>query len=137
MLGVPFCFWRWYLQRCFELLWVWFHTMPGYEFTKYGTDVHLKWNLSLFSFRFTCLHIWSTFIVYHHGSLLSTSYPTTKLSSAIPNTFGKSLYISYIFLCNISPAGAAPNSNLLYLYLPQWHANVVRYEDLSSSFRLW
>ena len=35
------------------------------------------------------------------------------------------------------PTGAAPNSNCLSLYLPNWYANVVRYDDLSSNFRLW
>ena len=59
------------------------------------------------------------------------------MSSAMPNTFGKSLNISSIFHWNISPAGAAPNSSLLYLYLPNWHVNVVRYDDLSSNLRLW
>ena len=33
--------------------------------------------------------------------------------------------------------GAAPSSSLLYLYLPNCHANVVRYDDLSSRFKLW
>ena len=37
----------------------------------------------------------------------------------------------------MSPEGAALNGNILYLYLPYWHANVVRYDDLSSSFNLW
>ena len=31
----------------------------------------------------------------------------------------------------------AQNSKHLYLYLPCCHANVVRYNDLSSNFRLW
>ena len=35
------------------------------------------------------------------------------------------------------PVGAAPNGNLLNLYLPNWHANVVRYDYLSSNFKLW
>ena len=33
--------------------------------------------------------------------------------------------------------GAASNGNLLYLYLPNWHMDVVRFNDLSSSLRLW
>ena len=55
---------------CFQLLWGWFHIMPGYNFTKNGTDVHLKWHLSLFSFRFTCLHICFSIEcgLFHHGS---------------------------------------------------------------------
>ena len=41
-----------------------------------------------------------------------------------------------IFLWNISPEGLAPNSNLLYLYLLNCHENVVRSDDLSSSFKV-
>ena len=52
------------------------------------------------------------------------------MSIAIPKTFGKSLNILLIFHTNMSPVGAAPNSNLLHLYLPNWHANVVRHDDL-------
>ena len=37
----------------------------------------------------------------------------------------------------MSPAGASQNERCLYLYLPNWHANIVRYNDLSSNFRLW
>ena len=37
----------------------------------------------------------------------------------------------------MSPASAALNGNRLYLYLPNWHANIMRYDDLSSSFKLW
>ena len=37
----------------------------------------------------------------------------------------------------MSPAGAAPIGSDLYLYLPNWHANVIRYDDLSSNFSLW
>ena len=65
--------------------------MPGYDYTKNGTDVHLKWHLSLFTFRFICLHICSTL----HSV---ASHPTTKRSSAIPNTSGKCLNILCIFL---------------------------------------
>ena len=58
------------------------------------------------------------------------------MSYAMPNTFGKSLNISCIFHWNMSSAGAVPNGNLLYLYLPNWHANVVRYDDFPSGLRL-
>ena len=54
------------------------------------------------------------------------------MSSAILGTFVKSLNISSVFIWNISPRGAAPNGNLSYLYLQNWHANVVRYDDFSS-----
>ena len=59
------------------------------------------------------------------------------MSSAIPNTFGISLKISSILCWNMLPAGTAPNSRCLYLYLPNGQANVVRYNDCISSLRLW
>ena len=55
----------------------------------------------------------------------------------MPKTFGISLKISSILHWNISPTGAAPNSRHLYQYLPKGHANVVRYDDLVSNWRLW
>ena len=132
-----FCVWRWHLCKCLKLLWVWFHTIPIMTSQKNGIDVHLKWHLSLFSFRFTCRHICSTLCSVSSWSLPSMSYPTTKISPAMSNTIGKSLNISSVFLWNISPAGAAPKGNLFYQYLPNCHANVVKYDDFSSSFKLW
>ena len=96
--------------------------------------MHLKWHLSLFSFRFTCLHICNTLYNVPSWSLPSTSYSTTKMPSAMPNTFGKSLNISSISLWSISPIGSAPNCNLFYLYLLNWHANVVMDHDFSYSW---
>ena len=61
----------------------------GMTSPKNETDVHLKWHLSLFSFKFTCLHICSTLCSVSSWSLPSTSYPTTKMSAAMPNTVGK------------------------------------------------
>ena len=81
---------------------------------KNGTDVHLKWHLSLFSFRFICLHIYSTLHSLSTWSLPSTSYSTTKMSSAMPNTFGKSLNISSIFsLEHISCRGCSKWQSLV------------------------
>ena len=42
-----------------------------------------------------------------------------------------------IFFCIISPHGAAPNASLMYWYPQNGHKNIVRYGDLSSSFKLW
>ena len=50
--------------------------------------------------------------------------------SAIQNTVGSSLDISSIFHWNVLPAGTTPNSSLVNLYLPNWHVNVVKYDDL-------
>ena len=103
---------------------------------KKGTDVLLKLLLSLFSFRFTCLHICSTFHSLSSWSLPLLLYPTTKMSSAMANTFCKSLNILSLFHWNTSPEGTALSNNLLYLYMPNLHENAVRYYNLSSSPRL-
>ena len=55
----------------------------------------------------------------------------------MPNTFGMSLKISSIFLWNMLPAGATPTGSHLYLYHSNWHANIVKYEDFLSGFKLW
>ena len=103
---------------------------------KNGTDVHLKWHLSLFNFKLTCLHLCITLHPVSSWSLPSASYLTTNISSAILNILGKSLNISLIFPWNISPAGVVPNGNHLYLYLQHWHASISKYYDFSSSFKL-
>ena len=112
---------------------------PFLEMTsiKSGTHVHLQGNLSLFHFRFTCLHVCRTSCNVSPWFLPSLLYPSTKMSSAKPNTFGKPLNILSMFLWNIYPVRAAPNRSLLYLLLPNWHVNVLRYDHLSSCARLW
>ena len=59
------------------------------------------------------------------------------MSSAILNTLGMSLKISSISHLNMLPAGAAPKGKHLYLYLSNGQANVVKYDDCLSNFRLW
>ena len=59
------------------------------------------------------------------------------MSSAMPNMFGISLKVSSILHWNILPAGAAPKGRCLYQYLPNGHANMVRYDDCISNHRLW
>ena len=105
--------------------------------TKNGTDVHLKRHLSLLSFKFTCLHICRTCHSVSSWSLPSMSLPITNISSGMPNTLGKFFNISLILHWNISPVGAAPNGSHFYQYLPNWHVNVVRYDDLPSGLSLW
>ena len=90
---------------------------------KSGTDVHLKWHLFLFSFRYTCLQIFSTLCNVSSWPFPLASYPTTNMSLAILNTFGNSLKISSTFLWNLPPTRDAPNGNLLYLYLPNWQVS--------------
>ena len=106
MLGVPFLFLEEaslsalsaFLGLASLHAWIWFHQ-------KHGTDVHLKWHLSLLSFRFTCLHIYSTIHSVLSWSLPSASHNTTKMSSTMPNTLGTSLNISSIFHWYISTTG--------------------------------
>ena len=118
----------------FGFWWIRFHTILDIISQNNGTCLYLKWYMSLFSLRFTCLH---TLCSVSSWSLPSLSQPTTKISSVMPNTLGQSLNISSFFLSNISPVGVVPNGNPWYLYLPNWHANVVKYDDLSSTFKLW
>ena len=106
--------------------------MPGYDFTKNGTDVHLELHLSLISLDLLVCTSVVLFMVSCHG--LSLHLHILQLT-----VIHKAEYIgqiSIIFLLNISPIGASLNNNLLYLYMQNWYANVVRYDNFSSSFRL-
>ena len=104
---------------------------------KKGMDVHLKWHFSLFSLRLTSLYLHSTLCTIASWFVLSLSYPMTNILSVMPKMFGISLNISFILHWNMLPTGAAPNGSHFYLYLPNWHTNVIRYDDFSSNFRLW
>ena len=53
------------------------------------------------------------------------------------NTFSTSFNISSLFLWNMSPTGAAQKGSYLYLYLPNWHETVVKYDECSSCLKLW
>ena len=41
------------------------------------------------------------------------------------------------FLLNMSSAGAGLKGSCLSLYLPNWHLNVIKYDEYSSSLRFW
>ena len=60
--------------------------------------IHPNRYLSLLSFRFYYQYIHSTFSNISSLFLSSSSKPAIKISSAIPNTFGMSLYNSSFFL---------------------------------------
>ena len=83
------------------------------------------------------MHLCSTLCTIALRYVSSSSYLITKISSTMPKTFGMSLNISSIFCWNMLPTGAAPNRSGMYLYLPNWQANVVRYNDFSSTLKLW
>ena len=106
-------------------------------YQKNGIDVHLKWHLSLFSFKLTSSHHLNTLWTAASWSTLSSLYPITNMSSMIPKTFGMSLKIPSILHWNMSPTGVALNGRCLYSYLPNGHVNVVKYDDLVSNCRLW
>ena len=55
----------------------------------------------------------------------------------MPKTFCISLNISPILHWNMSPTGAALYRSHLYLYLPNWHANAIMYDNFLYNFRLW
>ena len=61
------------------------------------------------------------------SSLPSASYCTIKISSAIPNTFGRPLKISSISHWYISPTNDTLNSILVNVHLPNCHSNKVVY----------
>ena len=65
------------------------------------------------------------------------TYNTIVVSLVLGEHVCSILLLHAIFLWNTSPTGATSNGNLSNLYLPNWHANVVRYDNLSSGFRLW
>ena len=92
--------------------------------------------LFIFGLKFSWWHICITCFGFLSWSLPLASYPTIKMSSAIPNTFGRSLNISLILSQSISPASATPNSSLVNLYLLNWHSYVIRYDDLFIKFQL-
>ena len=108
--------------------------MPGDNLIKEWDWCASEMSFVLLSFKFTCLYIYSTCHSISSWSFPYVSQPTTNMSSAMSNTLGKFLNILH---WNMSPMWAAPNGSLLYLYLPKWHPNVVRYDDLLSNFRLW
>ena len=55
--------------------------------------MHLKWHLSMFSFKCSFLHIFKTLCIIASWST-SLSYPTTNMLSAIQKVLGSSLNIS-------------------------------------------
>ena len=69
---------------------------------KNGTLVHLKQQLFLLSFTFSHLHIYITCLNDLSGCLLSASYPTIKIMSAMSNTLARSLNTSSFFLDNVT-----------------------------------
>ena len=64
--------------QCAHLAGVCFYDVPGNNFAKKGTHVHLKWHLSLDSFRLSFLHISSTLHTVLPWAVPSLSYPTTN-----------------------------------------------------------
>ena len=68
---------------------------------KKGILVHLKWHLSLSSFRLTFLHIFNSLSTVSSWSLPSSSNPASKISSAMPNTLGSPWNSWSIFHCTI------------------------------------
>ena len=52
------------------------------------------------------------------------------------NNIGSSLKILSILHWNMLPVLAAWNGSLKYLYLPNWHAKVAKYDNFLLNFRL-
>ena len=124
-MGENFC---WHTQ----LLWVQLHS-SGYHFPKEqppGAPEVAFHYVQFYIFYMTCLH----YLLL--GSIMITAI------NVIPCNENDISYTKYIWcpwrfhhLCqNISPVGTTPNGSLVNLYLPNWHANVVNYEDFLLSF---
>ena len=111
---------------------------PSYDiiFPKKRMLIHLNRHLFLLSFRFACWNIHSKFSSISPWFLLHSSKSTINMSSAILKIFGKPQNNSSTVFWKISPTGTPLNGSLMYLYLPNGHENDVRYNDLSSSFKL-
>ena len=101
---------------------------------KNGILVNLKCHL--FSFKYSCQHICITHLGFCHGLCHQHCNLQSKCHLQYKNTFDISLNDSSIFCCNMSLAGATPNDSLVNLFLPNGLANVVRYDNFISNFRL-
>ena len=95
------------------------HTLPGNSFAE-------RWNrctpkmtfiFSMFT-KFSFLHICSTLHIVLSWSAPLLSYPTIKISSAMPNTFGSSLNILSIF-SGIGHMPGLPQMVAAYIYTCQ------------------
>ena len=96
------------------------------------------WNgICLLSFKFSYLHIFSTFLSRLPWSSLSLSYPTISILPSRLKMLHNPQNMPSTGLWNMLPVGAVPNSNYAYLYLLKWHTNVVRYVDFSFSLKMW
>ena len=124
-----FCILGYHICKCLDFFRS--RLMPCHEITppKKGILICLKRPLPLFSFKFASLYIQSTLPNVSAQSLPCWSNPAIKMSSTILDTFGILLSTLSIFFWNMSPVGAAPNGNLVYLYLPNGQENVLKYED--------
>ena len=99
--------------------------------------VHVKRHLSLLSFKFACLHIWSTLSNVSSWSFPCSLKPSIKMSSAILNTFEMLLNSSSILFWNMSPDWADSNEILMYVYLLNGWQNVAKNYDFLYNLRLW
>ena len=100
------------------------YTTSRYDLIKEGNPHASETYLSLFSLRFSLWYIRMTCFNIISWLLPSVSYPRTKISSAVPSTFGGSLEISYFMLEDVTHL-VVPNVSLMYLYLPNQHAKLL------------
>ena len=96
------------------------------------TDI-LNRHLSLLCFRFDCLHIHSTFSSVSSWSLPYSAKPSIKMLSAIPRHLACHWIIHLYLLEHIFSPGQLQRWS--FILIPA--KNSVRYEDLSSNFKLW
>ena len=102
---------------------------------KNGIDVCLKWHLSLFNFRFPfCIFVLLFIVCFHGVCNCYHTVPINIISNA--KSIGFSFNIPSI-LSGICCLLEQLEKEVAFLYLPNWHENVVKYGDCSSNLMLW
>ena len=91
---------------------------------KNTTITHLKWHLLLFSFKLS-LWLCISIIFYNQDIICNSKYMEQVLEDLI--LFSWSMLLAHVTL----------NDNLVNIYLSNWHAKGVRYDDFFSGVRLW
>ena len=136
-LQFPFCFGLQHISLCLNISWIWTHPMPQNYSAINGMHVPIKEHFSLFSFRFACLHLCNNCFNLLSWSL--TSATNSVIKKIISNAKDTRLVIEQFvyFLFEHIVSWCCSLQSLVYQYLPNGQENVFRYDDFSSSSRLW
>ena len=119
--------------------WVRLHIAPWLKFLQRRDSLYLEWYISLLSFRFSFLYIWSTLhsVIMWSVSSLSYPYPITKILSGTENTLRISLKMSSIFSWTCLPLG---QHQMVVLYVCTYLIGMKMSSNMMTAnlnFRLW